>query len=97
MLPISPEAYRAAGWTRRTRTESFLLMELFLPLHLQFEQPFSYLQLIVRIGRWDWRVSDSYRAQRLPTRWRSFLNDTYLPVAVLPALIAFPKNCERKD
>ena len=26
----------------------------------------------------------------------SFLSDTYLPVAVLPALIAFPKNCKRK-
>src|SRR6266571_4751148 len=42
MLPVSPEAYPAAGWTRQTRTESLLLMELFPPLHLQFEQSFSY-------------------------------------------------------
>jgi len=41
MLPVSPEAYRAAGWTRQTRMESLLLMELFLPLHLQFERSLS--------------------------------------------------------
>jgi hypothetical protein len=41
MLPVSPEAYRAAGWTRQTRMESLLLMELFLPLHLQFEPSLS--------------------------------------------------------
>jgi hypothetical protein len=33
--------------------ESFLLMELLLPLHLQFEQSFHLLQPIVRIGCWD--------------------------------------------
>ena len=42
MLPVSPEAYRAAGWTRQTRMESLLLMELFSPLHLQFEQSVSF-------------------------------------------------------
>src|SRR6266446_7922478 len=41
-LPVNREAYPAAGWRRQTRTESRLLMELFPPLHLQFEQPFSY-------------------------------------------------------
>jgi hypothetical protein len=31
--------------------ESLLLMELLPPLHLQFEQSVSYIQLIVRIAR----------------------------------------------
>jgi len=42
MLPASPKAHRAAGWTRQTRMESLLLMESFPHLHLQFEQSFSY-------------------------------------------------------
>src|SRR6266480_1432514 len=41
-LPVNREAYPAAGWRRQTRTKSRLLMELFPPLHLQFEQSFSY-------------------------------------------------------
>src|SRR5262249_13267042 len=41
MLPVSPEAHRPTGWTRQTRTESLLLMELFPPLYLQSEQSFS--------------------------------------------------------
>src|ERR1051325_9880620 len=53
MLPSDPSVYRAAGWTRRTRTESILLMRSFLPLHSHFEQSVSYLQLILRIGRWE--------------------------------------------
>ena len=35
-------------------------------------------------------------SRHISTRWPSFLNNTYLPVAVLPALIAFPKNCKRE-
>jgi hypothetical protein len=41
MLPTSPEVCQLADWTRRTKTEPILLMELFPLRHLQFEQLLS--------------------------------------------------------
>src|SRR5262245_24137635 len=64
MLPISPEAYRPPGWTRRTRTEPILVVKLFPPRHLQFERSLSYTpaycsdrQVLVRVSDrlFSWR------------------------------------------
>jgi len=178
MPPVNPQAHRVAGWTRQTRTESLLLMELFLPLHLQSEQSFSYRSpyssirpprlRVCWIFDYNFRANPSSlsrvktscttraespkrrslgsaRASRAGDRaraianfrpigwvyrilgggaekctrracapqitsprwllhvhdafnwgWSSFLQNSYLPIAVLPALIAFPKNCKHK-
>ena len=41
--------------------------------------------------RWLLHVHDAFN-----WGWSSFLQNSYLPIAVLPALIAFPKNCKHK-
>src|SRR3954470_13502798 len=96
MLPISPAVYRVMGWTRRTKMGSVLLMELFPLRYFQFEQSFSYTPAIVRIARSHCACVGPLFCSTPVTRWGPFLNGTYLPVAILPAPIAFPKYCKRK-
>ena len=75
MLPVTPGARRAADWTRQTRMESLLLMELFLLLRLQFEESFSYTPaycsdetLPPRVCRDSFKVVTSIGSVTIPKR-----------------------------
>jgi hypothetical protein len=92
-MPFSLLFDLASAIARVRDSDLLLRSQCLLPLQ---DENYWVTNLLRQYAECRGGAEDRYVSRRLSTHVPLFLINSYLPVAVLPALIALPKHCKRK-